>query len=144
MDSNKTIGYRIVLCRERSAEVRINLGNTVSESAVRFKFGCYFHTIPAGRLSITIISELMVMEQTVVKVESETVFELSPFDGAFDISNTGKIVDKIGIMPTLFSLAYGSTRGMMAIRTAGTALANFPLPIVDAMEVTAKMQQNNV
>ena len=144
MDRNKTIGYRIVLCRERSSEVKINSGSTVPESAVSFKFGCTIHSIPAGRLSITIISELMVMEQTVVKVESETIFELSPFEGAFDISNTGKIVDKIGIMPTLFSLAYGSTRGMMAIRTAGTALANFPLPIVDAVEVTAKMQQNNL
>lgn len=141
MDSKQSIGYRIVLCKERSFELKACSGSKISDSDVSFKFGCNFNALPAGRLSIVIVSELMVMEQTAVKIESETIFELAPFEVAFDTTNNGKIVDRIGIMPTLFSLAYGSTRGMMAIRTAGTSLANFPLPIVDAMAVTSKMQQ---
>lgn len=143
MDSkqSQSVGYRIVSCQERSYEIKANSGGKITESDVSFKFGCNFNALPAGRLSISIISELMVAEQTVVKIESETIFEFAPFEAAFDVTSSGKIVDRIGIMPTLFSLAYGSTRGMIAIRTAGTSFAKFPLPIVDALDVTSKMQQ---
>lgn len=141
MEGNKSIGYRIVSCKERSCELKIDSATKIHDSDVSFKFGCSINALPAGRLSITIVSELIVVEKTAVKVESETIFEFAPSDVAFEVSGTGKIVDRIGIMPTLFSLAYGSTRGMIAIRTAGTNLAAYPLPIVDAMDVTRKMQE---
>lgn len=90
-------------------------------------------------MAIVLEANILVAGESSVKVVSETTFEITPFDSAFDVPAAGKIVDHIGILPTLFGLAYSSTRGMMAIRTAGTSLVNYPLPIIDAVDMTKKM-----
>ena len=143
MDTGKTIGYRIVSCKERSFEAKSLLAEKFSGADVSFQYGCSINVVTADRLSITIISTILVKGELGLKLESETVFEFSPFDSVFDISSNGRITDRIGIMPTLFGLSYSSTRGMVAIRTAGTYLESFPLPIVDAIDVTKKMMQQS-
>ena len=141
MDTRKTIGYRIVSCQERSFDAKLRLAEKVSGTDVSFQYGCSISVVTANRLSITIISTILVKGKIGLKLESETIFEFSPFDAVFDISSNGRITDRIGIMPTLFGLSYSSTRGMVAIRTAGTYLESYPLPIVDANDVTRKMMQ---
>ena len=143
MDTGKTIGYRIVSCKERSFEAKSLLAEKFSGTDVGFQYGCTINVVAANRLSITIISTIFVKGSLGLRLESETVFEFSPFDAAFEISSNGRITDRIGIMPTLFGLSYSSTRGMVAIRTAGTSLESFPLPIVDAIDVTRKMMQQS-
>lgn len=143
MDTGKTIGYRIVSCKERSFEAKLHPAEKVSGADVSFQYGCSINVVPANRLSITIISTILVKGELGIKLESETIFEFTPFDTAFDTSVSGRIVDRIGIMPTLFGLSYSSTRGMMAIRTAGTPLQAFPLPIVNAVDVTQRMLQQS-
>lgn len=141
MDTGKSIGYRIVSCKERSYEAKLRPAGKVSGADVSFQYGCSINVVAANRISIAIISTVFVKGELGIKLESETVFEFSPFDAAFEISSNGRITDRIGIMPTLFGLSYSSTRGMVAIRTAGTYLESYPLPIVDANDVTRKMMQ---
>lgn len=135
-----SVGYRILSCKELSFEKRLLPSGKLSAADVSFKFGCKFKP-EKNRLAIVIMASLMMAGEDAVKVESETTFEITPFDSAFDVSEGGKIVDHIGILPTLFGLAYSSTRGMMAVRTAGTPLENYPLPIIDAVDTTNKMLQ---
>ncbi len=143
MDAVKSVGYRIVSCKERSYEIKFRPAEKLSGADVSYQYACSLNTVAVNRISIVIISSVFVKGEEVIKLESETIFEFSPFNSAFDTSVNGRIVDRIGIMPTLFGLSYSSTRGMMAIRTAGTPLEAFPLPIVDAVEVTRKMLQQS-
>ena len=144
MDAIKSVGYRIVSCRELSYMINSRPSEKLSGTDVSYQYGCSINVIEGNHISIKIMSNGFVKGEPVVKLESETVFEFKPFDAAFDISEEGRIVDRIGIMPTLFGLSYSSTRGMMAIRTAGTPLESFPLPIVDAIDVINKMQNPNI
>ena len=139
MDTVKSVGYRIVSCKERSYDMKFRPTEKMSGTDVNYQYGCSFSLAAANRISVVIVSTVFVKGENVLKLESETIFEFSPFDSAFDTSVNGRIVDRIGIMPTLFGLSYSATRGMMAIRTAGTQLESFPLPIVDAVDVTQRM-----
>lgn len=139
MDAVKSVGYRIVSCRELSYEIKSRPAEKLSGTDVSYQYGFNLNLVDGSRVAIKIISNVFVKGEPAVKLESETIFEFKPFEAAFDVTEDGKIVDRIGIMPTLFGLSYSSCRGMLAIRTAGTSLEAFPLPIVDAIDVTNKM-----
>lgn len=134
----KSVGYRILTCKELSFEKKLLPFGKLKADEISFTFNCKLKP-EKPHLSIVLVASLLVAGESSVKVESETTFEITPFDSAFDVSADGKIVDHIGILPTLFGLAYSSTRGMMAIRTAGTSLENYSLPIIDAVDMTKKM-----
>lgn len=40
------------------------------------------------------------------------------------------------IMPHLISVAIGTMRGILVVKTAGTNLSKYPLPIIDPMQLT--------
>ena len=45
---------------------------------------------------------------------------------------------KADIFPSLLEVSYNSLRGMVYNQTAGTSLAQYPMPIVDTKELVAK------
>ena len=48
--------------------------------------------------------------------------------------NEDRLIDKVQIMPTLIGIAFSGMRGMVAIRTAGTPLEQYPLPLIKPKE----------
>ena len=110
----------------------------VDLNTVSFRFG--FRIVPSGEDKVSfIISALYFLgKDQILKQESSSTFEISNFDSALDFSVNGKVDDKVGIVPTLFSISYSTMRGMLAIRTAGTVLESFPAPIVNPTEITHK------
>ena len=133
-----SVGYRILSCKELSFDMTLSPSGKLNADEVSFTFNCKLKP-EEPHLAIVLEANILIAGESSVKVVSETTFEITPFDSAFDVPAAGKIVDHIGILPTLFGLAYSSTRGMMAIRTAGTRLGNYPLPIIDAVDMTKKM-----
>lgn len=133
-----SVSYCILSCKEISFEMKHSPSGKLHADEVSFTFNCKLKP-EKPHLAIVLEASLLIAGESSVKVASESIFEITPFDSAFDVSAEGKIVDHIGILPTLFGLAYSSTRGMMAVRTAGTPLGNYPLPIIDAVDMTKKM-----
>lgn len=46
--------------------------------------------------------------------------------------------DLSNLFPTLFRIAHDTLRGMVAVRTLGTPLANYPVPLVDLNRIFNK------
>ncbi|MCQ2180368.1 MAG: hypothetical protein MJY91_09760 [Bacteroidales bacterium] len=138
MDTANEIQFRIVKCEELSFETKLSASMKVDLNTVSFRFG--FRIVPSGEDKVSfIISALYFLgKDQILKQESSSTFEISNFDSALDFSVNGKVDDKVGIVPTLFSISYSTMRGMLAIRTAGTVLESFPAPIVNPTEITHK------
>lgn len=136
--ATKPVSYRILSCREVSFEKKPLTSGKLNAADISFKYGGHFKP-DRNHLAIVLVVNLLVDGELSIKVESETKFEVVPFDAAFDVSTEGRIVDHVGIMPTLFGLAFSSIRGMLAVRTAGTPLENYPLPLINAVDATNKI-----
>lgn len=79
--------------------------------------------------------------QVVRKLMDYTIkarFEVSELSGMVDIEY-GDILIPPGLLHLMLSVSIGALRGMVALRTANTFLANFPLPLMDLSEVMAHM-----
>jgi len=61
-------------------------------------------------------------------------FEVKELSKYVDISNDGKITVR-DILPHLESVAVGTMRGILVVRTAGTDLARYPIPMIDPIEL---------
>ena len=141
METKKPVGYRLIKCKERSFEMKLVSGEKYSAKSVAFHFGCRIEPIGKNQLSFVINIIYTIDGQEAFKQETETVFELEPMEQAIECQPDGRIVDHVNIVPTLLGLSYSSTRGMIAIRTAGTGLEYYPAPIVDAAEIAKKMSE---
>lgn len=139
MEAGKSVGYRIVRCKELSFESKIVSNGKVPGNAVSYQFGCQMHPGPDNRLAFVLSVVTLIEGIQAFKLESETVFEISPFDTAISVDADGQLVDYVGIIPTLFGLSFSTMRGMVAIRTAGTVLENYPIPIIDAVSAVKNM-----
>ncbi len=49
--------------------------------------------------------------------------------------NDDNLITVDQIMPHLLSVAVGTTRGILVVKTAGTKLSQFPLPMIDVNEL---------
>lgn len=79
--------------------------------------------------------------QVVRKLMDYTIkarFEVSELSGMVDIEY-GDILIPPGLLHLMLSVSIGALRGMVAMRTANTFLANFPLPLMDLSEVMNRM-----
>lgn len=66
------------------------------------------------------------------------VFEIKRLKKYIEFGENGHIAVK-HIMPHLLSVAVGTLRGILVVRTAGTSLSNFPLPIIDANKLNESL-----
>jgi len=55
---------------------------------------------------------------------------------------TTNVVDKFGILPNLLSVALGTLRGIIVVRTVGTILENHPLPMLNPVELCRNLEKN--
>ncbi len=79
--------------------------------------------------------------QVIRKLMDYTVkacFEISDLQGLVDIEY-GDILIPPGLLHLMLSVSIGALRGMLALRTANTFLAHYPLPLMDLTEIMSHM-----
>ena len=59
----------------------------------------------------------------------------------FKISGEGDKKDISKVLPILFSISYSTLRGMVAVRSLGTSLENYPVPLIDLNKIFKKKQK---
>lgn len=81
-------------------------------------------------------------------VDTTPILE-SRYEFTFEVNQIEKVVkigkDKIEIkelMPHFISVAIGTMRGIIVAKTAGTSLAQYPLPMLDPQSVLNNMMAN--
>jgi hypothetical protein len=72
--------------------------------------------------------------------ESEYWFNIPNLEEAVFIKGDN-VQDKVGVLPTLLGICFSTARGMITVRTSGTILDDFPLPIINPTEVLGSMKQ---
>lgn len=69
---------------------------------------------------------------------SATTFAIHGLDAVSDFSDNELLIPE-HLAASLMGIALGGLRGMIALRTADTFLANFPLPIVNLRSLVSNM-----
>lgn len=76
-----------------------------------------------------------------VSLESIYRFEFEVKDLAQYITSHGNTVTITHIMPHLISVAVGTMRGILVVKTAGTNFSKFPLPMIDPIQLSANLSE---
>lgn len=74
----------------------------------------------------------------IMSIEIVSLFKIVDIDKHIELGET-KFNDKSNIIPSLLNIAFGSTRGYLAAKVAGTILAKYPLPLMDADSILSKI-----
>lgn len=75
----------------------------------------------------------------IIEIQTANSFELIDLNNLMVI-NGSELQDKNGIMPTILGVALGTLRGILVVKTAGTVLSDYPLPIVNPTELCKSME----
>ncbi len=74
------------------------------------------------------------VDAKILELTSANYFEIKNLNDVISIEEN-RFTDKANILPTLLGISIGTIRGIMVVKTAGTALANYPLPIVSPADI---------
>ncbi|MFR9543827.1 MAG: hypothetical protein SNH27_17510 [Rikenellaceae bacterium] len=74
---------------------------------------------------------------TLVSLDVANTFEIQDMSSHF-VQRENEFDDKSNVVPQMLRLSIGSTRGVLAAKVVGTALANMPLPMFN---VSALLEQ---
>jgi len=135
MGDSKQFKYRIVKCEEIKYKTDIAASMAIDSDKLSFGFGFKIKKVDENKASVLIVVSYEYGSSELLRHESSTTFEFENMAEVIEFSDGSKVGFHVDILPVLFGLAYSSARGMLAIRTAGTALENYPIPIVDPTEV---------
>lgn len=101
----------------------------------------FAHTISVNKedSTITLIFgvQYAVDETPLLECRYAFTFNVKPMDDVVKIEKD-KMKIKI-LMPHFISVAIGTMRGIIVVKTAGTFLAKYPLPMLDAQSVLSKI-----
>lgn len=73
-----------------------------------------------------------------VSLDVANIFDIEDMGSHF-VQRENEFDDKANIAPQMLHLSIGATRGVLAAKVAGTALANMPLPMFNVAEL---LEQN--
>lgn len=80
------------------------------------------------------------------EVALESIYKFSFYvenlNNYVDLQDDGKFIVK-NIMPHMLSVAAGTMRGILVVKTIGTELSKYPLPMINIMELNDKLSAVN-
>ena len=74
-------------------------------------------------------------QNKVLELITENHFRIIDLPKIIEVKENNEFLDKANILPTLIGLSISTLRGMLFIKTAGTVLANPPLPVINPTEI---------
>lgn len=133
--------FRIVKCEELKFKMDISSSVPIEKKKLVFNFGFRVIPVEGNKVSIAIAVRFLMGDAEIMYHESSSTYEFRNISDVMAFSENGKVNDKVNILPTLFSIAYSNARGMIAVRTAGGPLCDYPIPIVNPTEILNKAKQ---
>ena len=144
MGERKEFKFRVVKCEELSYKAKLDSSVELLSDKLSFNYGFKFHQGGDNYVVFQIAMIYRFEDENLLEQECAVTYEFLNMDNALVFSENGQVQDLAGIVPTLFSISYSTARGMLAMRTAGTPLENFPAPIVNPEETVKKAVCGNI
>ncbi len=98
--------------------------------------------VDKDRISIAFGVRYELKKEPVLESVYRFVFEVKNLAGFVSFHENGSFTIK-HLMPHLLSVAVGTMRGILVVKTAGTGLSNYPLPIIDSNELNTFLSSSN-
>lgn len=126
----KSVNVSLIKCTETKVEFIPSALAECSSDDIKYQFKFGFKKGTANEVHVRIYVICHCGSTMVLKHESEYVFDVLSLDEVIVFHKDG-VSDNANIIPTLIGVAYGTTRGMIAVRSANTLLENRPLPMIN-------------
>lgn len=81
--------------------------------------------------------------KSVVELTTANHFEIKGLKEIIEVKED-EFKDSKGILPTLLGVAIGTIRGILVVKTSGTILTDFPLPIMNPTELCLNIKKTKV
>lgn len=143
---NEEFDIRLVAVREIPAGTRINRWELMRHNAapVNISIHASFGTKGADRLILRLDARYTAVRQLVVRTlmtfAVELVFDIDRLDRLCDDSRDEIMLPR-QLLRTVMNVGIGTLRGAIAVRTADTFLANYPLPLYDLRDLVSNMAE---
>lgn len=143
---NEEIGIRIVSVAENHEatvmhrwEMMRHNGSPVNiELSAKFKMQS--HDRLALRLEVLYTATRSLIVRHLLKYVADVVFDIDHL-GEIVSDDDGSILLPRELLVTAMSVGIGALRGMLALRTADTFLAHYPLPLFDLRQLVSNMAE---
>ncbi len=143
MEATKTqIQARLQKVREIGFRMDFELLNSIPDldiNKIRIQFG--FQVEQSTEENIFILNVQVVYaypinkdEKVLVDLKTTNHYEIQDLQSLVKYSK-GEFQDITGLLPTLLGISIGTLRGILLVKTTGTILADFPLPVVNATDL---------
>lgn len=132
-ESETNIQIRLIQVEEKSFKYDLSevLLTTFDENNLKINIG--YKLLPdlnANIIAVEITAKYLYSDSELIEYTSSLTFKSPNLSDIIEITDN-KIIEKTVIIPTLLNVAIGTLRGMLAIKTTGTILKDFPLPLID-------------
>lgn len=143
-EENKNIQMRLKSVNEADFKMSPGkIGEDVDMEAIKIGFSCQIQP-NTDNDSIAILFGIRFELDREEVLESIYRFEFDVMDiSQFIVINKDKSMTISDIMPHLLSVAVGTMRGILVVKTAGTNLSKFPLPMIDINMLNNLLSGNN-
>jgi len=111
---------------------------------IAIEFGFKTEIIPEKELFIlnTLVKYSYLLNdksEKIVELETTNHFEIEKLKELIDTKESDVFKVNSGILPTLIGISVSSLRGIMVVKTDGTLLSEFPLPLVNPTDICSQM-----
>lgn len=133
-------GIRLTLLSVSEMKFILNIGDTENVDSKSIKVGYIVHLSPCRE------KETMDMDFRLRLVSGETIylettykfsFKIEDFDRHVVFNDNGSVT--LTFLPHMVNVAIGTLRGIILVRTVGTPLSKFVLPITDAVKLSKRI-----
>ena len=119
------------------------LGDNVNPDAIQIGFSSQINPDVENNIFNLVFGTRYEFEGKVV-LESLYKFEFEVKNlSQFIVFNDDQSITVNHLMPHCLSVATGTMRGILVAKTAGTILSKFPLPMIDANQLSANLSTQN-
>ena len=108
-----------------------NLAESLNQDNLKINIGyTLISDKEAKTVVIEVVAKYILANKELLFFVASLTFEFPEFNEIFKLQED-RISEKITVIPTLINIAIGTLRGMIAVKTSGTFLKRFPLPLID-------------
>lgn len=115
------------------------VGNNANPDKIQIGFSTQFHPDIEKNIFNMVFGTRYELDGDVV-LESLYGFEFEVKDlGQFIVFNDEQSITVKHILPHFLNVAVGTMRGILIVKTAGTNLSKYPLPMIDVKQLNASL-----
>lgn len=79
----------------------------------------------------------------IVEITTASSFYVKDLKKVIKLEENKKFQDKLGLVPTLLGITIGTMRGILFVKTVGTKLSEYPLPLINPTDLCEHFKEKD-